>query len=486
MEPLESRLKWVKTTDFGNGTRTNFSYSGFLLSVAKSRSLLSIIRKLCNGYLKTFSKVSSKAKKLETLLRAQLIVEAVALDREQDAYRGIGIINSTSAVPGAAERDALAVEAKKGIEAEIVLCLSWKYPPVVPQVVSVPISTTHNPVLIPTSSTSTMNEHLSLDTVDQSLYSRIHNSEDGSTFGSCSGSQLLALRALQSTDILSKMQLCYRFFPDHTSFINCTFQVTKKMKKRLKQICKSIGFFSSSIPFYVPEVFQYSNLGQGLEDIAPPMEHFPRFESYHSFFNPETNKELLSKACYIERTDISGENVSILHSRYRTVIFDRISVVEIEDMIEEIQSAFCGLLRYYPNKKAGYLTLVRPSTERDVLLIAALEQVLLENTVIWKCPSIENLVYDFHSDISIKKWSVWNRIYRLEIDYPPDIGVAFTRFVSQVIIGTKDSDEVVFNEEAGYALLKSLGLTGQIVSIGLGDGPIPICGNKLVYIDNRL
>ncbi|KAI3664757.1 hypothetical protein L1987_89470 [Smallanthus sonchifolius] len=199
------------------------------------------------------------------------------------------------------------------------------------------------------------------------------------------------------------------------------------MKKRLKQICKSIGFFSSSIPFYVPEVFQYSNLGQGmrslvtdnydkivveaitfykgLEDIAPPMEHFPRFESYHSFFNPETNKELLSKACYIERTDISGENVSILHSRYRTVIFDRISVVEIEDMIEEIQSAFCGLLRYYPNKKAGYLTLVRPSTERDVLLIAALEQVLLENTVIWKCPSIENLVYDFHSDIN-KKWSV--------------------------------------------------------------------------------
>ncbi|KAI3666710.1 hypothetical protein L1987_88749 [Smallanthus sonchifolius] len=108
-----------------------------------------------------FFKVSSKAKKLETLLRvgkrafgqratrkyltsvpvlkdvtsgvdfgrkdfvyflqilSQLIVEAVALDREQDAYRGIGIINSTSAVPGAAERDALAVEAKKGIEVRL-------------------------------------------------------------------------------------------------------------------------------------------------------------------------------------------------------------------------------------------------------------------------------------------------------------------------------------------------------------------------------
>ncbi|KAI3666246.1 hypothetical protein L1987_89264 [Smallanthus sonchifolius] len=32
---------------------------------------------------------------------------------------GIGIINSTSAVPGAAERDALAVEAKKGIEVRL-------------------------------------------------------------------------------------------------------------------------------------------------------------------------------------------------------------------------------------------------------------------------------------------------------------------------------------------------------------------------------
>ncbi|KAI3664356.1 hypothetical protein L1987_89905 [Smallanthus sonchifolius] len=38
---------------------------------------------------------------------------------------GIGIINSTSAVPGAAERDALAVEAKKGIE-------PWLPPPSAP------------------------------------------------------------------------------------------------------------------------------------------------------------------------------------------------------------------------------------------------------------------------------------------------------------------------------------------------------------------
>ena len=28
---------WAKTTDFGSGTRTDFSYSGFFLSAAKSR-----------------------------------------------------------------------------------------------------------------------------------------------------------------------------------------------------------------------------------------------------------------------------------------------------------------------------------------------------------------------------------------------------------------------------------------------------------------
>ncbi|KAI3666413.1 hypothetical protein L1987_89081 [Smallanthus sonchifolius] len=37
---------------------------------------------------------------------------------DKDSDR-IGIINSTSAVPGAAERDALAVEAKKGIEVRL-------------------------------------------------------------------------------------------------------------------------------------------------------------------------------------------------------------------------------------------------------------------------------------------------------------------------------------------------------------------------------
>jgi len=281
------------------------------------------------------------------------------------------------------------------------------------------------------------------------------------------------------------------------------------------------------------------------------------------------------------------EEVSLLYSSYSTRIFDRISAEECADMLEHIvsgnyqlspilvyhmkedeiesfsnrktvlSSSFCGLLRHYPNNQAGYTTFARPSTDTDVVLIAALEQVLLKNTVNRECPCIDNLIYDFHSDIN-KYMNPVNRIYRLDIDFPPDIGlfltrlssinlqpdtrlyqlitsflnlsyidedglcheskngaytvgdisrivqnlvfkeifddefqklfpgVSFTRFVSQVIIGTKDSDEVLFNEEAGYALLKSLGLTGHIVSIGQGDSPIPICGNKLVFIDNRL
>nr|YP_010265587.1 hypothetical protein MFQ52_mgp60 [Bidens bipinnata]YP_010352685.1 hypothetical protein MFU86_mgp60 [Bidens biternata]UIR99039.1 hypothetical protein [Bidens bipinnata]UIR99102.1 hypothetical protein [Bidens biternata]UIR99164.1 hypothetical protein [Bidens biternata]UIR99283.1 hypothetical protein [Bidens bipinnata] len=237
--------------------------------------------------------------------------------------------------------------------------------------------------------------------------------------------------------------------------------------------------------------------------------------------------------CHIEEDEDEDEYESFCHQK--TVL----------------SSSFCGLLRFYPKKKAGYLTLSRPSTEKDVLLIAALEQVLLESTE--ECSSIEDLVYDYHSDIKKEMLHV-NRIFRIEIDYPPDIGpflkrissinlqydthiyqyiisfqnlsyideyglchesmngtytvgdlsrivlnlvlkeifdyefrkvfpgIAFLRFVNQVIIGTKDSDEVLFNEEEGYALLKSLGLTGQILSRGIGESPLPISGNKLLKI----
>lgn len=111
------------------------------------------------------------------------------------------------------------------------------------------------------------------------------------------------------------------------------------------------------------------------------------------------------------------EYVSRLHNRYRSTFFDQISVEECEKMQEDIacgfyqlspilvnnikedefelfckdrtiqSSAICRLLHCYPGKEPGYITVVRPSHDKDVLLIAALEKVLLENTVNWKCPS---------------------------------------------------------------------------------------------------
>jgi hypothetical protein len=280
------------------------------------------------------------------------------------------------------------------------------------------------------------------------------------------------------------------------------------------------------------------------------------------------------------------ENVSQLHNRYRSTFLDHISVEECEKMMDDIRcgfyqlspiqvnnikneefksflkertvqsSAICGLLHCFPGKEPGYTTVVRPSHDKDVLLIAALERVLLENTVNWKCPSIESLVYDFHSDIN-RMVSV-NRIYRIDISFPEPMGkylknisqinlrpdtrlyqflstflnlpyidedgmcletlngsytvgelskiaqnlvlketfdyefrkefpeVAFTRFVNQVIIGTKDDDWIVFNENDGYQLLNKLGLTGKILSIGRGDAPITCYGDIDLCISGML
>jgi len=269
------------------------------------------------------------------------------------------------------------------------------------------------------------------------------------------------------------------------------------------------------------------------------------------------------------------DTVSILHLIHQPIVFHGISDKECEDMLEDIllgryqfspilvqhmgyeehesfaqrdtvvTSAYLGLLRYYPKKKEGYLTFSRPSTEKDVLFIHALEEVLFLDKSAWGYTSLDSLLPEYFSEIKNGMKGV-NRIYRLEIDYPPEIGhflekiyllpktliyqyitsfwnlsyidengmcpeslkgtytvsdirrivmnliltdifddefrkvypgVVFTRFVSQVIIGTKESDEVLFNEEKGYALLKSLGLTGKIHSIARGDSPFTIYRN---------
>lgn len=158
------------------------------------------------------------------------------------------------------------------------------------------------------------------------------------------------------------MEVYYRFLPDHTDFINSTFTVTNQVKKRLKQICRAIGFKSTTIPFYVPEVFEYSNLGRGMRglvhetyekvlvevlsfykggygrviilvslgvcctiwsiyvpgvgDCAPALDHFPRFESYQPFFNPETQYKMFQKACFIERTDLSDDVIKTIENEF--------------------------------------------------------------------------------------------------------------------------------------------------------------------------
>ncbi|KAD6455026.1 hypothetical protein E3N88_09732 [Mikania micrantha] len=57
-------------------------------------------------------------------------------------------------------------------------------------------------------------------------------------------------------------------------------------------------------------------------------------------------------------------------------------------------------------------------------------------------------------------------------------GVEVYRYISLVLIGTKNQDQVVFNEKAGYALLMKLGMTGKIFSIGPGDDPLSWCDRK--------
>nr|GFB77865.1 hypothetical protein [Tanacetum cinerariifolium] len=48
----------------------------------------------------------------------------------------------------------------------------------------------------------------------------------------------------------------------------------------------------------------------------------------------------------------------------------------------------------------------------------------------------------------------------------------YSRYLGEVIIYSTALDEITFNESVGYALLKELRLTGEIVSIGPGDTPL--------------
>ena len=63
-------------------------------------------------------------------------------------------------------------------------------------------------------------------------------------------------------------------------------------------------------------------------------------------------------------------------------------------------------------------------------------------------------------------------------------GIAFSRFINEVFITTRGTDEVIFDDKAGYALLEDLCLAGKIVSIGPGDDPLPCYYRMLIYLDS--
>lgn len=63
-------------------------------------------------------------------------------------------------------------------------------------------------------------------------------------------------------------------------------------------------------------------------------------------------------------------------------------------------------------------------------------------------------------------------------------GIAFYRFINEVLISTRGNSEVIFDDQAGYALLEELRLAGNIMSIGPGDDPLPCYSKKMIFVDS--
>lgn len=63
-------------------------------------------------------------------------------------------------------------------------------------------------------------------------------------------------------------------------------------------------------------------------------------------------------------------------------------------------------------------------------------------------------------------------------------GVAYSRFISLVIIATKEDEESIFNEDIAEAFIDYLNLDAEVTSIGPGDEPIQ-CGVKKVVLDKE-
>lgn len=61
-------------------------------------------------------------------------------------------------------------------------------------------------------------------------------------------------------------------------------------------------------------------------------------------------------------------------------------------------------------------------------------------------------------------YEILEKAFRIKFE-----GVLFCRYLGEMVIYNTDFDEVTFTESAGYALLKELSLTGEIVSIEAGS-----------------
>nr|QFS00037.1 hypothetical protein [Helianthus annuus] len=158
------------------------------------------------------------------------------------------------------------------------------------------------------------------------------------------------------------MGIRYRHDPGRTSFLNFEFEMTNELIRKLTNICNSIGIKSSSVPYYIPDLFVYSRFGDGLRslvhetydkvlveilsfykgrfgrfiilvslgvsctvwytfvpgnpDIALLSDLFPRFETYQSFLNPDTYNKFFHKICYIERSYITGEVLKTIENEF--------------------------------------------------------------------------------------------------------------------------------------------------------------------------
>lgn len=118
--------------------------------------------------------------------------------------------------------------------------------------------------------------------------------------------------------------------------------------------------------------------------------------------------------------------------------------------------------------RSRILEIVNLYVEKDSIAYAIVTQFLY-NSFIDERNNICSLDYipslgpitKFFKELVI--YEILEKAFRIKFE-----GVLFCRYLGEMVIYNTDIDEITFNESAGYALLKELSLTGEIVSIEPG------------------